>query len=188
MGANHFMQSPCWIIAPHSIASIYRTWYSIALPNLTLLTISGIGMSSSIAYSSWHFHSCLPRPARIKSCFLESSGVPETSRILGQGLMTVAAVVHGMAVLRCIEGAVMFGDGQVRCREMPPKPPLLPLPRRASHENVTNMSRTSGGMGNRVVPPLKALCQDRALPPPPPLSIPLSFDRRSSRVWDWDAW
>ena len=74
MGANNFMQSPFYcIIALHSIA---------------------------------YFHSALPLPstppARIKSSFLEWSGVPETSRNLGQGLMTVAAVVHGMAVLRCI--------------------------------------------------------------------------------------
>lgn len=48
-----------------------------------------------------------------QSRFLEWSGVSDISRHRGEILLVVAAVVHGTAVAVCVEGGVLFRDGQV---------------------------------------------------------------------------
>ncbi|CBJ33566.1 conserved unknown protein [Ectocarpus siliculosus] len=47
-----------------------------------------------------------------QSCFVTWSGVSDTSRHYGLALLLVAAAVHGLAVAACIEGGVIFRDGQ----------------------------------------------------------------------------
>ncbi|CAN0161935.1 unnamed protein product, partial [Ectocarpus sp. 12 AP-2014] len=47
-----------------------------------------------------------------QSCFVTWSGVSDTSRHCGLALLLVAAAVHGLSVAACIEGGVIFRDGQ----------------------------------------------------------------------------
>lgn len=50
----------------------------------------------------------------LQSCFVAWSGVSESSREWGLVILVVGAAVHGLALEACIEGGVIFRDGQVR--------------------------------------------------------------------------
>lgn len=52
-------------------------------------------------------------PTAPQSCFVAWSGVSETSRGCGLALLVAAAAVHGLAVTACVEGVVIFREGQV---------------------------------------------------------------------------
>lgn len=57
--------------------------------------------------------SVLGAPPPPQSCFVAWSGVSETSREFGLVLLVAAAAVHGLTLAACVEGVVIFRDGQV---------------------------------------------------------------------------